>query len=180
MSALRTRAAVFALAVVAGVASLEGSAAAGAGSPARTGTSVSRAVSVGPASSSATRVPTARIVRPRHGSRVPVRVTANGTGRVQRGTYLWLVVWSPTAHRWYPQQSVRIDRSGRWSGTVHFGTPATRRGEVFGLIVFQASPAANTAMERYLAQGRRTGRWPGMVTMPFRVWRLAGIAVRRR
>ena len=125
--------------------------------------------------------PHARILSPANGSKIAMVVKARGTASHLKGR-LWLVVYSPVVHyRYYPQTGpVTVSRTGKWSGAVYFGTVTTHRGEPYTLLAVQASPAASAAMTHYLDVGKRTGKWPGLVTMPRGSLQLAHVHVTRK
>jgi hypothetical protein len=124
--------------------------------------------------------PHAHLISPANGDRVAIVVKARGTASHLKGR-LWLVVYSPVVQRYYPQTGpVTVSQTGKWSDTVYFGTVTTHRGEPYTLLAVQASPAANAAMKHYLAVGNRTGKWPGMVTMPNGSLWLASVHVIRK
>ena len=124
--------------------------------------------------------PHAHIISPANGSKVAMMVKARGTASHLKGR-LWLVVYSPVVHRYYPQTGpVAVSRTGKWSGIVYFGTVATHRGEPYTLLAVQASRAASAAMKHYLDVGKRTGKWPGLVAMPRRSLQLASVHVVRK
>jgi len=130
--------------------------------------------------SMASPAPHAHIISPANGSKVAMVVKARGTASHLKGR-LWLVVYSPVVHRYYPQPGpVTVSRTGKWSGTVYFGTPTTHRGEPYTLLAVQASAAASAAMKHYLDVGKRTGNWPGLVAMPRGSLRLASVHVTRK
>lgn len=124
--------------------------------------------------------PHAHVISPANGTKVAMAVKARGTASHLNGK-LWLVVYSPVAKRYYPQTGpVTVSRTGKWADTVYFGTATTHSGESYTLLAVQASPAANAAMKHYLAVGRRTHKWPGMVAMPRGSLRLASVQVTRK
>lgn len=130
--------------------------------------------------SMASPAPHAHLISPANGAKVAMVVKARGTASHLKGK-LWLVVYSPVVKRYYPQPGpVTVSRTGKWSGTVYFGTAATRGGEPYTLLAVQASPAASAAMKHYLAVGNRTGSWPGMAAMPRGSLRLASVRVTRK
>jgi len=124
--------------------------------------------------------PYAHVISPANGSKVAMVINARGTASHLKGR-LWLVVYSPVVQRYYPQPGpMTVSRTGKWSGTVYFGTITTNRGEPYTLLAVQASPGANAAMEHYLAVGNRTGSWPGLTAMPSGSVRLASVDVTRK
>lgn len=60
--------------------------------------------------------------------------------------------------------------NGRWFQTVRFGdcvnAPKKDIGQPFQLIIVTANESANAAFELYIANGKQTGKWPGMPALP--------------
>lgn len=107
----------------------------------------------------------ARIVEPADGSNVPGEMTAKGTTRnLPSGQTLWTVVH--IGGQYWPQKPVtRIGDS--WTCLVGFGGGAREHdGKKFDLLVVLADSAANQRLLDWIAEGGRTGNFPGLVVLP--------------
>jgi hypothetical protein len=105
------------------------------------------------------------IVEPANGSRVPGEVTARGTGRnIPAGQTVWGVV--QIGGQYWPQRPVtRV--GGDWTCLVGFGGGAKELdGRQFELLVVTADADTNKAWLDWIAEGERTGNYPGLNGLP--------------
>jgi hypothetical protein len=77
-----------------------------------------------------------------------------------------LIVYSPDIRRFYPDaEPIDQDNDGNWSARVVVGV-ADDVGKMFDLIAITSDASAKKSIEQYLAEGARTGDYPGLKQLP--------------
>jgi len=118
----------------------------------------------------------ARIVEPADGSNVPGEVTAKGIARnIPPGQTVWTVVSNGT--QFWPQRPV-LRVANDWTCPVGFGGGAIGLdGKKFDLLIVTADAEANKAWLDWIAEGERTGNYPGLNILPPGVTNLQKVTV---
>jgi hypothetical protein len=103
--------------------------------------------------------------------KVPCSNLVGGTFPAGLDKAIWPVVFVGGVY--HPQDEggkAAQKANGRWFQTVRFGdcvnAPKKDIGQPFHLIIVTANESANAAFELYIANGKQTGKWPGMPALP--------------
>ena len=106
-----------------------------------------------------------KITFPSDSSLVNIKETVTGTAQnIPEGQKLWILVYSVTANKFYPQSGNVNIINGEWLLTVGLGTKENI-GETFKIIAVLADQESNEELMNYIYTGPSTG-WPGMSSIP--------------
>jgi hypothetical protein len=110
-----------------------------------------------------------KITNPANGDKINgVNVTVRGTTQINvTNQSMWVLVYPRAApNRFYPQQPVTTEGSGRWACNVFLGTSDSNtvgNYDVYAVIVDSASA---TNFQNYLDNSNQQLSWPGVSSQP--------------
>ncbi|MGZ4881338.1 MAG: fasciclin domain-containing protein [Halobacteriota archaeon] len=121
-----------------------------------------------------------KIVYPHDGDSAGPTEPMSGTATTpSSGQTLRMVLYIPSVGRYYPQKEpIKINSDGSWYYRCTIGS-AGDNGRQFQIHVVTADANANSAFDNYIANGQRTGEYPGMTALPAGATSLATATVTR-
>lgn len=123
---------------------------------------------------------TAKIVYPKSGGNVGPTEPMSGTATAPpSGQELRMALYIPSVGKYYPQEEpIVVNPDGSWYYRCSIGSSGDN-GKQFQIIVVSADSNAQSAFDSYIANGKKTGDYPGMAALPGGATNLASATVTR-
>lgn len=118
-----------------------------------------------------------RIVGPATPTQIKMNYPTDGAGveqievirgisqKLPRSSQIWIIVVTPLAGRYYPQNAADVLVDGSWSAVAHFG----QEGDVdvkFDVLVVLADKNAQNEFEAYIKTARDKSDYSGLLHLP--------------